>query len=91
MTWERRNLINAEFADAWLYEPLKRAFVFMGAAERLVFVADMLSHKGVKNVGDSRSHRGRRAIVGVWKAVGIWCGAISSNMKVSFQAARSIG
>jgi hypothetical protein len=28
---------------------------------------------------------------GVWKAVGIWCGAISSNMKVSFQAARSIG
>jgi hypothetical protein len=23
--------------------------------------------------------------------VGIWCGAISGNMKVSFQAARSIG
>ncbi len=28
---------------------------------------------------------------GVRKAVGIRCGAISSNMKVSFQAARSIG
>ncbi|MGA8616299.1 MAG: toll/interleukin-1 receptor domain-containing protein [Xanthobacteraceae bacterium] len=32
-----------------------------------------------------------RKEAGVWKAVGIWCGAISSNMKVSFQAARSIG
>src|SRR5258708_16019603 len=27
----------------------------------------------------------------VRNAVGIWCGAISGNMKVSFQAARSIG
>jgi drug/metabolite transporter (DMT)-like permease len=38
------------------------------------------------------SHFARfNTIAGVRKAVGIWCGAISSNMKVSFQAARSIG
>ena len=38
-----------------------------------------------------KSDGNRFSTRGVRKAVGIWRGAISGDMKVSFQAARSIG
>jgi hypothetical protein len=43
-----------------------------------------------ENRKDERSHPLLRADA-ARDLVGIWCGAISGNMKVSFQAARSIG
>ena len=64
------NLINAQLADAWFHEPVKRAFVFIGAAQWLALVADMSSHEIIKNGGDvSCGRRGRTILKRVLPAV----------------------
>ena len=57
------DLVNAKLADARLYEPLECTFVFVGAPQRLVLVADMSSHEVVKNGSDACRGRRRRPIL----------------------------
>ncbi len=50
------------------------------------------SHQGSTTVPTGVLHCRSSLLQGAARdLVGIWCGAISGNMKVSFQAARSIG
>ena len=58
-------LINAYLADAWFHEPIKRAFVFIGAPQWLFLIADIPSHEIVENSGDSL-YCGRRGSILKW-------------------------
>ena len=98
--------LQALLMAVWRRKPKNRVLVHSDQGSQFTSM-DWVSFLRAHNLEHSMSRRGnchdnavaesffnllkRERIGAVREVVGIWCGAISGNMKVSFQAARSIG